>query len=354
MSFWSHSPGPFWSHFFQSLFVCKDPDIGLLNPFLDKLERVIPVPSGTRTQELTELNATQIEQLLHKHYQTFPRSKLVLSEKRIREGFLYDGWIGVGVYSGLKLIGCVISRDLGRLQVIDNNIPKTGLIDFFCVDSMWRKKGIASLLLQEIVILTGKRKRLVHVFQKEGFPLSPLPPVWQSHYIWRKKGPSLPTDTDLEAEDQGSIGKEGIETRTPIRSFNYASTISLRSGSNRSISSIPNQLSGDSELYSFNYKGHSITLCVTDTYHRSVPEGWRIGEISWILPHGFDPVPVPVPIQALAIETLVDTCGFEVLLMDAHLPHQKDKGWEKDSPYGYYLFNYNPGHFFSLKPYFVL
>lgn len=338
MSFWSHSPGPFWSHFFQSLFVCKDPDIGVLNLFLERQSKHIALPPGTRSQELTELNARDIEALLHHHYQTFPRSKLILPESRIREGFLYDGWIGVGIYTGLKLIGCVISRDLGTLQIKGNDIPRVGLIDFFCVESSWRKKGIASCLLQEITALTAKRKRLVHVFQKEGLPLSPLPPVWQSHYLWRKRGAA--------GESKGYIGKEGIATRSHVRSFNYASVLPYGS----SISSIPNQLSGDSELYSFTYKGYTVSLCVTDTFHRSVPEGWRIGEVSWIVPHGY----VPQKIQELATEALVDTCGFDVLLLDAMIPHQKDKGWEKDSPYGYYLFNYNPGHFFSLRPHFVL
>lgn len=340
MSFWSHSPGPSWMHWFKSLFTCGDSDanVGMLNAFLDKTAKPIAILPGTRVQELTELNASDIETLLHNHYQTFPRSKLILSQKRIREGFLYDGWIGIGVFTGLKLIGCCISRDLGTLQIHSHMVPRAGLVDFFCVMDSWRKKGIASLLLQELVHLTAKKKRLIHIFQKEGLPLSPIPPVWQSQYLWRKK--------TIPDESRNYIGLEGIATRSYIRSFNYASVIPSRG----SIASIPHQLSGDSQIYSFTYRGHTMSLCVTDTFHRSVPEGWRIGEISWILPHGN----VPRNIQELAVEALVDNCEFEVLLLDASLPHQKTKGWEKDSPYGYYLFNYNPGHFFSLKPSFVL
>jgi GNAT superfamily N-acetyltransferase len=337
MSFWSHSPGPTWFHWFQSLFSCQEGDIGLCHPFLDKLPKHIHCPSGTRIQPLTELNATDIETLLQNHYQTFPRSKLYLSRQRISEGFLYDAWIGVGVYAGLKLIGCAISRSLGTLQIKENPVPNTGLVDFFCVETSWRKKGIASLLLQELVALTAKQKRFVHVFQKEGMPLSPIPPIWQSQYLWRKK--TLPTSS------ADYLGKEGIQTRVHIKSFNYASAISYNT-----LSSIPNQLSGDSELYSYNYKGYSMNLCVTNTFHRSVPEGWRIGEILWILPNG----PVPLTIQEMAVEALVDMCGYEILLIDKTLPHQSKKGWQTDSPYGYYLFNYNPGHFFSFKPYFVL
>lgn len=338
MSFWSHSPGPYWLHLFSSLFSCWDHDVGMLNAFLDKSPRLVRSPPGTRLQEITELNANEIETLLHNHYQTFPRSKICLDAKRIREGFLYDNWIGVGIYTGIKLIGCCISRELGTLSVKSNDIPRVGLVDFFCVETSWRKKGVASFLLQEFVLLTAKKRRLVHIFQKEGLPLSPIPPIWQSQYLWRKRG--------LPGETTGYIGKEGIATRTHIRSFNYASAIPYAS----SISSIPHQLTGDSELYSFMYKGFTISLCLTNSFHRSVPEGWRIGEISWVLPHG----DVPVKIQELAVEALVDNCDYEILLMDAAIPHQKEKGWQKDSPYGYYLFNYNPGQFFSLKPYFVL
>ena len=338
MSFWSQSPGPFWSHWFQSIFPCSTQDTGMLNEALVQQPRVRKPPSGTRLQELTELNASDIETLLKEHYQTFPRSKIFLSSARIREGFLYDGWLAVGVYTGLKLIGCAISRDLGTLHVRGDEIPRAGLVDFFCVAETWRKKGIASLLLQELVYLTAKKKRLVHVFQKEGLPLSPLPPVWQSHYIWRRRG--------LPDESKGYIGKEPIATRSHVRSFNYAGFIPYGS----SIGSIPHQLSGDSEIYSFVYKGYVMNLCVTDTFHRSVPEGWKIGEISWILPKDN----VPQNIQELAVEALADNCGYEILLMDASLPHKKTRGWQKDSPYGYYLFNYNPGMFFSLKPFFVL
>ena len=338
MSFWSHFPGPTWLHWFKSLFVCVEQDVGMLNESLALLPSTLKPPSGTRVQELTELNAKDIELLLNQHYQTFPRSKLFLSADRIREGFLFDNWLGIGVYTGLKLVGCCISRELGTLHIVGNEVPRTGLVDFFCVAESWRKKGVASLLLQELVKLTAKKKRLVHVFQKEGFPLSPLPPVWQSHYIWRKRG--------LPGDPHTNIGKENIATRSHIRSFNYTGYLPYAGV----IASVPNQLTGDSEIYSFSYKGYQMNLCITNTFHRSVPEGWRIGEVSWILCDS----QVPESIQALAVESLVDVSQYEILLMDASLPHQKTKGWQKDSPYGYYLFNYNPGHFFSLKPYFVL
>lgn len=336
MSFWSHSPGPFWSHWFSSLFLCKDQETGVLDTFVSKKPRLLKLPPGTRLVELTEYHAIDIQSLLSQHYQTFTRSKIVLTASRIRKGFLFDNWIGVGVFAGTSLIGCVISRDIGTIRVRGDDMPRVGYIDFFCVAELWRKKGIASLLLQEIVIVCANKKRFMQVFQKEGLPLSPLPPIWQSSYIWRKKG--------IRADATEHIEKEDIWTHSPVHSFNYTSSIPFDS-----LGSKPSQLSGDSELYCFNYRGYTVHLCITDTFHRSVPEGWKIGEIQWCLPKDS----VPLEIQQLAVEALVDTCKYEMVLMDKTIPHQKEKGWERDSPYGIYVFNYNPGHFFSLKPYLV-
>jgi GNAT superfamily N-acetyltransferase len=335
MSFWSQSPGPFWSHWFTSLF-CREQETGVLDMFVHKKPRVLFPPSGTHIVEFNDSHAKDIQILLSEHYQTFPRSRIFLTASRIQEGFLYDNWIGVGVYNGTKLIGCVISRDIGTISMEGNETPNVGYIDFFCVAAAWRKKGIASLLLQEIVIACGKQNRLVQVFQKEGLPLSPLPPLWQSRYIWRKKG--------IPGESSDYLGKEGIATRSHVSIFNYTSYVPFGG----TLSSKPSQLTGDSEIYSFNYRGYIMSLCITDTFHRSVPEGWKIGEILWILPKD----DVPLNIQKLAVETLVDSCKYDMVLMDKTIPHQKD-GWESDSPYGLYAFNYNTAHFFSLKPYLV-
>lgn len=338
MSFWSHSPGPFWSHFFQSLLSCSDQDRYILNQFLERSPREISLPPGLVSVELSSEHAGDMEKLLYSHYKSFPRSQIVLSKKRIQDGFHFDGWIGVGIYYGAALVGCAISRDLGRMHIAADSLSRVGMVDFFCVAEEWRKKKLASYLLQELVILTAKQKRIVHFFQKEGLPLSPLPPIWQSHYIWRKRVSSH--------EYAEHLGKEGIATRSEVRIFNYASQIPYEG----CLATVPNQLTGDSELYSFCYKGYSLNLCITNTFHISVPEKWRIGEILWILPNDKT---VPQEIQELAVETLVDNCKYDMVLMDASIPHNKYRSWQKDSPYGYYIFNYNPTHFFSLKPYFV-
>lgn len=337
MSFWSHSPGPFWSHWFSSLWSCATNDICVLDQHVDKKQKyLIPIP-GTRVTELLPSHAIDVELLLSKHYQTFPRSRIFLKADRIRDGILYDGWIGVGVFAGAKLIGCAFSRSLGSLFLKGETMSNVGLVDFFCVETGWRKKGIASLLLQELVKLTAKNRRIVHIFMKDGLPFGPLPPIWQSQFLWRKRG--------LPDESKEYIGEEGVATRSQIRVFTYAQHLPYEG----SIGTVPSQLSGDSKLYGFCYRGYNVSLCITDTFHRSVPEGYKIGEILWILPHGN----VPKEIQELAVEALVDTCNYEIVLMDATIPHQKKKGWQKDSPYGYYIFNYNPGQFINLRPYLV-
>lgn len=330
MSFWSISPGPHWSNYFKSFFYCKDTK-GILSTNLLTIPKVQIAPSGTTVRELTEHDSTAMEALLLRDYQTFPRSRIFLSAKRISEGFRFDSWIGVGVFVGKELIGCAVSRNLGSLQ-FRTTVSKTGLVDFFCVAKLWRKRGLASLLLQELVIATAKKKRLVHLFQKEGLPLSPLPPIWQSQYIWRKK-----EKTNLGMH----LSKEAFSRHSQINTFDFVSSLQ------NAFVFVPEQLTGDSEFYSFNYKGNIVFLCITDTFHRSVPDGGRIGEILWCVPKDT----VPQEIQEIAVETLADSCQYDIVLMDIAIPHKKK--WEKDSPYGYYIFNYNPGEFFTLHPSFV-
>jgi GNAT superfamily N-acetyltransferase len=300
--------------------------------------RPLQLPSTLRFTILDSSHAEAIKTLLYDDYQTFPRSRISLSHERIHRGFQQDGWIGCGVFEGSALVGCCISRKLGILRIHLDEFTNCGLVDFFCVKQSWRSKGIASFLLQELVYLTAKLGRLIHIFQKEGIPLSPMPPMWQSSYLWRQK--ESPTG------GKEYIRSQGIAPHHLVPYFEHTSNIPYQN----TVVNIPSYLTGDSELFAFHYKGFTVFLCLTDTFHLSVPEGWRIGELSWIVPVGT----VPLEIQEAAVETLVDSCTYEIILLDQTIPHRKTKSWKKDSPYGYYLFNYNPGTFFKMKPYLVL
>ena len=53
---------------------------------------------------------------------------------------------------------------------------------------------------------------------------------------------------------------------------------------------------------------------------------------------------------ANAIEIILNSSGYQIILMDSTFPH--DEGWTTDAPYYYYIYNLNPRRFFNLRPWF--
>jgi GNAT superfamily N-acetyltransferase len=340
MSFWSIFPGPFWWDCIESLNPCITPPYGMSNKLLALQPRRFTLPKGFAFVQLLPRHAKQVETLLRNEYSIYPRCKISLSEQRIYDGFVFDNWIGVGIFTQDKqLVGCCISKDVGRMKLPHEILPKTGLVEYFCIHQSYRKQGLASCLLEELVELTAKQGRLVHIFLKEGFPLWKLPPFYTSQYIARKKG--LPGDYKENCSPMG-IGLRGF-----IQTYTHAEYLPLK----KFIANLPYQLSGDSELYTFHYRGHTVYLCMTNVYHRTVPEGYRIGELAWMLPKTAE---VPLEIQKLAVETCIDNSSFEIILLDKNIPHNTNQRWIKDASFSWYIFNYNPGSFFTTKPYLIL
>ena len=339
MSFWKTAPGPSWSDCIETLNPCANPVSGICKGSLASVPRTATLPKGYTLVALGPQHADDLERLLREHFQVYQRCKLTISKERIVQGFLSDGWIGLGVYSPKKLlIGSCISKNLGTLRFQENTVQKGGLVDYFCVHEVCRKQGIASFLLQELVYVTAHKGRLVHIFLKEGFPLLNLPPLYYSQYCQRAPQPP--------GEAKMFLGNSGIATQYPIRNFSHASYFPLK----RFAANIPTHLSGDSELFIFNYKGHCVFLCMTDIHHRTVPDGKKIGELSWMLPKTLE---VPLSIQKLAVETCIDCSNFDLVYMDSKIPHDTKQPWIKDSAFSWYVFNYNPGCFFSAKPFWI-
>lgn len=340
MSFWSQFPGPHWWDCIESLNPCAVSQYGIQKQDIAFQPKRCPLPTGFRFISLLPRHAKQLEVFLREHFSIYPRCKISLTESRIQQGFLREEWIGIGVYTlDKKFVGCCISKSLGRLKMTNEILSSSGLVDYFCVDERYRKQGIASAMLEELVEATAKKGRLVHIFAKEGFPLWKLPPLYTSQYIARRK--------KQLGEMKEYIGSMGIALYSPIQSYTHADYLPL----SKFVANLPFQMSGDSELFSFNYKGHSIFLCMTNIHHITAPEGLRIGELSWMLPQTAE---VPLSIQKLAVETCVDFCKFDIVLMDKKIPHDSHQRWQKDATYSLYMFNYNPGNFFTTKPFFIL
>lgn len=340
MSFWKYSPGPTWSDCIESLNPCIQPPYGVCSSNVLRRQRKQILPRGLSLVQLTSRHAEQMAAFLKDQFVLYPRCRISLTSQRIYQGFSKDNWIGVGVFSlDTKLIGCCISKPLGRLKFSHEILDQGGIVDYFCVHTTYRRNGIATVLLDELVFQTAKQERLVHIFLKEGFPLWGLPPLYHSRYIARRR--------ETPGPEQEFFGSQGILTHGYIKTYTHADFLPLT----KFVANLPTQLNGDSELFGFNYKGHDVYLCMTDLHHRSVPEGHTIGELSWILPKT---VEVPLSIQRLAVETCVNSSKFDIVLMDSKIPHDSKQAWGKDATYSWYIFNYNPGAFFSVKPFWIL
>ncbi len=340
MSFWSEFPGPHWSDCIESFNPCAPISYGLCNTLVGLSPKRCTLPRGLRFVPLQPRHAKQLETFLREEFSIYPRSKISLSEKRIHDGFFFDKWIGVGVFSmDKRIVGCCISKPLGRLKLEHETLSQSGIVDYFCIHHDYRKQGIASPLLEELVSQAAKHQRFALIFLKEGFPLWKLPPIYTSQYIVRQKG--------IPGESKEYFGSMGIGLHGHIQSYTHADYLPLQ----KFVANLPYEFNGDSELFSFNYKGHSVFLCMTDVHHRTVPEGHRIGELAWMLPQTAE---VPLAIQKLAVETCIDCGKFEIVLMDKSIPHDSKQGWKKDASYSWYLFNYNPGTFFTTKPFFIV
>lgn len=340
MSFWKHSPGPTWIDCIESLNPCIQSPYGVCSNNVLRRQRKQILPRGLSLVQLTSRHAEQMATFLKDQFVLYPRCRISLTSQRIYQGFSKDNWIGVGVFSlDKKLIGCCVSKPLGRLKFSHEILDQGGIVDYFCVHVTYRRNGIATVLLDELVFQTAKQERLVHIFLKEGFPLWGLPPLYHSRYIARRR--------ETPGPEREFFGSQGILTHGHIQSYTHADFLPLT----KFVANLPYQLNGDSELFGFNYKGHDVYLCMTDLHHQSVPEGHSIGELSWMLPKT---VEVPLSIQRLAVETCVNSSKFDIVLMDSKIPHDSKQAWGNDATYSWYIFNYNPGAFFSVKPFWIL
>lgn len=340
MSFWSHHPGPSWFSCIESLNPCSQTSYGICAQNVLQRQRIVTLPSLYRSTPLSSKHALIMEVFLKEHFVLYPRCKLVLSQDRIRQGFDQDGWIGVGIWNiDKQMIGCCVSKPLGRMKFSHETVSQGGIVDYYCVHTNYRKQGIASFMLEELMVLTAKKERFVHIFLKEGFPLWKLPPLYFSQYITRSR------QTPGPGKDYFS--SQGIGLHSYIANYSHADFLPLT----RFAANLPYELNGDSELSVFNYKGYVVFLCMTNLHHRTVPEGKTVGELAWAFPQTPE---VPLSVQRLAVETCVDCSPYDIVLMDQSIPHDKKKGWTKDATFSWYIFNYNPGSFFNVKPFWIL
>jgi GNAT superfamily N-acetyltransferase len=301
--FWSTSLGPTWSHWFQSLNPLSKQEQKIFSTTLGTPQCQQVAPTGIHSVRLTERDAPEIQALLNTHFQLQRRCRFLISVDYIRYG-LKNGWLAVGLRDREKeLVAFVVSKSC--------DIPSAGVVDFFCVAAPWRKKGLASYILQEILRYTMEKGRYVHYFLKEGYPLFALPPLYSSRYLHRCKNEAY------------------HHAIRPVK--------------------VLGSIYDDSQTYIYVDGVDEVRVCLVNHFHRSVPEGWKIGEVFWIKPSKN----ASLTLQKEAVEAVIDYCEFDLVLMDSRTPHDTRYKWKRDSAYSWYIFNYHPGTFYTTKPMFM-
>lgn len=333
MRFWKDALAPSWA----SLFGCRPS--GLLGTQETLLRHYSPqiAPSGfSAVQPLSSQDAPALSHFLRVHYSSgiSSRCRAEVSPERIQQGLEKDGWIVLVVRhlsAGNPLAGVLVSKSAGTFSWQGRSYPNIGLIDFFCVAKEYRKKGIGSFLLWEAVRICATQGRLIHFFLKEGWPLLSQPAIYSSRYIHRYTH-------QRNALLSQKVWRIDHALHSPIQLFQHQQWLSNQ---HQSIPfSIPKQLSGDIRIFRGYSDTHFIWIAIQNLFHRSLPEGLSIGEVIWVVGEA------PREVKKQLVEEAIDRSGFEVVLMDSQIPHQTRSGWQNDTTFQWYCFNFEMGSYF--------
>lgn len=317
MSFWKQSPGPFWSHTFGSLFSTPE------TPHI--LKEIFEKPSFPYTL-LTKEHIPDISNLLTQHYTMYPRSKLSLTKEQLSDFIEKEKCVAIGIYFNLSLVGVLVSRPLGFLMMGTKSIEnqQIGLIDFFCVNEKHRKKGVGSKLLHAMAYECAQRGYVAHLFLKEGMPLTYLPPLYSSQYIWRPRKKPAPVNLSNFLRPATELPRDSPFWNAP-HAVHHTKVF---------------------ECFAFQ---PPIFVGVTDLFHKTDPEGFTMGEISWVWYNAKKGKHTDDKLVRI-VETVVDSFSeYDMLFMDSSYPHDSSI-WTSDALFSYYVWNFHPGIFFKTRP----
>jgi GNAT superfamily N-acetyltransferase len=317
MSFWKQSPGPYWSHTFTN-FIGTAPQPHIFKETFEKPTFAYDL--------LTEKHVGEIYELLHQHYSMYPRSKVSVTKDQLTHFLGKEKCLAIGIYFNLLLVGFLLSRPLGFLMMGTKSLEnqQLGLIDFFCVHEKHRKKGVGSKLLHAMAYETSQRGYVTHLFLKEGMPLTYLPPLYSSNFIWRRR--RIPAPVNLS-----NFIRPAVELPRDCAFWNAPQTLY------------------HTKVYECFAFTPSIYVGVTDLFHKSNMENLTMGEISWVWynpkkgTHGEEKI-------RRVLETIVDSSSeYDIVFMDTAIPHDGSL-WTTDALFSYYIWNFHPGSFFKTRP----
>jgi len=271
---------------------------------------------------------------LKENFTVAEKSRCVITEAELK--IMMAGGTIFGIFmQGSVIIGSIASRPLGDCMFQKRHGTKlrrsrtgnSGFIDFYCVRRDIRGSKYGSVLLRWIDSVTSHEGRAIHFFQKEISPLLRLPPLWAGRYLVREQ-------TYKESPYVSLIDPDIAQW--PI----YAGMAGA--GSDLQIGFRPRSLSGTTHLYKYRRYTVEVYLVITDTFHEGTSGEGRLGEVLSVW---------PPTAPASAVEEILDSIRYSIILMDSTLPHERPR-WKQDSAYYIYAYNVNPRAFFTVRPWF--
>lgn len=142
-------------------------------------------------------DAEDIAQLLNTHFEpSNSRAKTAVTAEWIQSTFIVKQAVWVVARDPLgKVRGCVTSFQTSApypnsLAGCSSNATMWSMIDWFCVEPLWRDIGVGSKMLEVLDFVTYRVGRKAHMFIKEGLPLLSQMPFYNTFLRCRRAGNS--------------------------------------------------------------------------------------------------------------------------------------------------------------------
>jgi len=295
-SFWKNNPSsPTWFSTIESW--AKSYPSKLID--LHSPIRKISLPPGFTLREATPQDIEELPEFWTRFFSTSTRCIVPLLH--IRNMVSKGIWTVLVIVKEENVIGSLVRRWIKGLHMEQVTWQKAGVIDYFCIHPAHRNKGIGRTLLSCMHNLT-ERPIPPHLMLLEGLQLS-IPPISADLYF--------------SIQATGHIGQTAGQIQE------------VAEGERQRVW----KLCVKGCLWS-DYQGHETKIwktasgyvAILNTFHYSIPDGLRIGQIIGYTGQGFQD----------AARTLEH--GYGILLMSG-LGCLREEGWKIDSPYQFIGYN---------------
>lgn len=296
LGFWTqNSCSPSWVTFLKHAWSGDPPNLLETEP---SVRRLVPIP-GIQILKADDSHLLDLPNFWANWFSISKACRCTIPLAHIRkkvQGGPYGSWeVFVAVRPSGEIVGTIVRRWCKNVWMHGVKWGLVGVVDYFCIHPGWRKRGVGRNLLAYLHNQTR----------------APIPPHLM---FWEGIQPSLPPLSTgfFWAFQKTGAGLGGVAVGPEERQ--------------KAWEMIPKGLlyseAPDSEIWIG--KTRSGFVAIWDTFHRSVPEGKRIG----------------IVIGATSEQDLetIET-PFGVLLAD----HRISSAWTLDSPYQWYAYNMKYG-----------